>query len=218
MFDLVIFDCDGVLVDSERITNGIFVTMLNDLGLAVTLDEMFRDFVGRSMGQCLEIIEDRLGRAPPESFLQEYTERIEVALSSDLEPVAGIEAALDMIDLPMCVASSGSHEKMQLTLGLTGLFDRFDGRIFSATEVRRGKPAPDIFLHAASVMGADPSACAVIEDSPRGVRAGIAAGMTVFGYAERSDPRSLEQEGAVVFTQMSQLAGLLRQGRLKPHP
>lgn len=208
-FDLVIFDCDGVLVDSERITNTIFAAMLNELGLPVSLDDMFRDFVGRSMAQCLEIIENRLGQPAPEGFLRDYNERITVALSRDLKSVAGIEAVLDNIDVPICVASSGSHDKMRLTLGLTGLLDRFDGALFSATDVERGKPHPDVFLHAAERMGVDPSRCAVVEDAPRGVRAGIAAGMTVFGYAELSNPASLEAEGAVVFVDMKELPALL---------
>lgn len=208
-FDLVVFDCDGVLVDSERITNVIFAEMLSELGLRVTLDDMFWDFVGRSMAQCLEIIEVKLGTPPPDTFLDDYNDRIAVALKRDLKPVSGVTAALDVIDVPVCVASSGSHDKMRLTLGLTGLLERFDGNLFSATEVERGKPAPDVFLLAANRMGFDPANCAVVEDAPTGVRAGIAAGMTVFGYAELSDPASLEREGAVVFDNMAMLPALL---------
>ena len=208
-FDLVIFDCDGVLVDSERITNTVFAEMLNELGLSVTLGDMFRDFVGRSMSQCLEMIESRLGHPPPANLLEEYNARITVALTRDLQAVSGIEAALDSIDVPMCVASSGDHNKMKTTLGLTGLIDRFSDRLYSVTEVTNGKPAPDVFLYAAERMGASPENCAVIEDSAPGVRAGMAAGMTVFGYAALTDPATLEREGAVVFDDMAQLPGLL---------
>lgn len=208
-FDLVIFDCDGVLVDSERITNTVFATMLNELGLSVTLGDMFHDFVGRSMSQCLEMIEARLGHPPPANLLEEYNARITVALTRDLQAVSGIEAALDAIDVPVCVASSGDHGKMKTTLGLTGLMDRFSDRLFSVTEVANGKPEPDVFLYAAERMGADPTRCAVIEDSAPGVRAGVTAGMTVFGYAALTDPASLEREGAVVFDDMAKLPALL---------
>ncbi len=208
-FDLVIFDCDGVLVDSERITNTVFAEMLNELGLSVTLEDMFREFVGRSMSQCLEMIEARLGHSPPPGFLDDYNDRITVALERDLNAVEGIEAVLDAIDVPVCVASSGDHNKMRTTLGITGLLDRFSGRLYSVTEVANGKPAPDVFLYAAKKMGANPADCAVIEDSAPGVRAGVAAGMTVFGYAALTTPASLEKEGAIVFNQMAKLPSLL---------
>jgi HAD superfamily hydrolase (TIGR01509 family) len=220
-FDLVIFDCDGVLVDSERITNTVFAAMLNELGLAVTLQDMFRDFVGRSMAQCVEMIEARLGRPVPDAWLDEYRTRTVAALARDLKPVSGIEAALDAIDIPCCVASSGDHDKMRATLGLIGLLPRFDGRLYSVTQVERGKPHPDVFLFAASRMGAAPDRCAVVEDTFIGARAGVAAGMTVFGYAALSDPEALSAEGAIVFDDMAGLPALLgaaapRRDRVKP--
>ncbi len=130
------------------------------------------------------------------------------AFETELRPVPGIAAALDAITLPNCVASSASIEKMRVTLGQTGLWDRFEGRIFSATEVEHGKPAPDLFLHAASSMGWEPADCAVVEDSPAGVKAGLAAGMTVFGYAGTTPAALLE--GARVFTDMAELPALLQ--------
>jgi HAD superfamily hydrolase (TIGR01509 family) len=211
-FELVIFDCDGVLVDSERITNTVFAAMLNEQGLAVTLDDMFRDFVGRSMAQCLQIIEERLARPVPASFIEQYDSRTKRALVDQLQPVSGVKEAIGAIDLPMCVASSGSHEKIRTTLGITGLLDRFDGKIFSVTDVNNAKPHPDVFLYAAEKMGGEAAKTAVVEDTVLGVRAGIAAGMTVFGYAELTSTQALQDEGAVVFDHMRDLPALLAAG------
>ena len=208
--ELVIFDCDGVLVDSERVTNRIFAAMLNELGLSVTLEDMFARFVGHSMTQCLDLITEMLGRPPPANFLDEYRSRTRAALETDLLPTPGVEEALKRIRLPCCVASSGDHEKMRITLGITGLWPRFEGRLFSVTEVPRGKPFPDVFLLAASRLGANPSACAVVEDAPVGVKAGVAAGMRVFGYAALTPAHRLLEAGAqVTFEHMRELPGLL---------
>jgi HAD superfamily hydrolase (TIGR01509 family) len=207
---LVIFDCDGVLVDSERITNRIFAQMLNELGLAVTLEDMFERFVGHSMEDCLDLIAALLGHTPPAGFADEYSVRIRAALQAELRAVPGIAEALDQIELPYCVASSGDHNKMRTTLGMTGLLPRFEGRMFSVTEVARGKPAPDVFLYAAGKLGVDPQACAVVEDSPSGVAAGVAAGMTVFGYAALTPARRLIDAGAQhIFTDMLDLPRLI---------
>jgi HAD superfamily hydrolase (TIGR01509 family) len=209
-FELVIFDCDGVLVDSERITNRIFAQMLGELGLSFTLDQMFEEFVGRSMEQCVERITELLGQAPPEDFLVSYRARTAVALQNHLTPVEGIEEALDRIALPYCVASSGDHDKMRLTLGLTGLYSRFAGKVFSVVDVKNPKPAPDVFLHAASKMGATPNACVVVEDSPTGVAAAVAAGMTVFGYCALTPSHKLQAAGAHhLLNDMRQLPRLL---------
>jgi HAD superfamily hydrolase (TIGR01509 family) len=207
---LVIFDCDGVLVDSERVTNRVFAEMLNELGLAVTLEDMFERFVGHSMSKCLDLITDMLGHAPPLNFAEEYRIRTSVALQAELRPTSGVEDALDRIGLPYCVASSGEHEKMRTTLGITGLWPRFEGRLFSITEVARGKPHPDVFLLAASRLGFEPSACAVVEDTPVGVAAGVAAGMTVLDYSAVTPAHRLLEAGAhVTFEHMRELPGLL---------
>jgi HAD superfamily hydrolase (TIGR01509 family) len=209
-FDLVIFDCDGVLVDSEVITSRVFSKMLNELGMAVTPDEVFERFVGRSMTQCLERIAGLLGREVPENFVREYHLRSATALKSELKAVPGIEAALEAIDLPYCVASNGSREKMQTTLGITGLLPKFEDKIFSVSEVARGKPFPDLFLYAAGKSAVAPSACAVIEDTATGVSAGVAAGMTVFGYCAHTPAQRLIDAGAhCTFDRMSDLPGLL---------
>jgi HAD superfamily hydrolase (TIGR01509 family) len=210
-FGLVIFDCDGVLVDSEVITSRVFAGMLNELGIPATVDEVFDKFVGRTMAYCLEVIAGMLGREVPAGFAQQYYARTALALKSDLKMVPGIESALDEIGLPYCVASNGSHEKMQTTLGITGLLPRFQGKLFSVTEVARGKPFPDVFLYAAAQSGVAPSACAVVEDTPTGVTAGVAAGMTVYGYCAHTPVRRLIEAGAhYTFDRMSDLPDLLR--------
>jgi HAD superfamily hydrolase (TIGR01509 family) len=209
-FDLIIFDCDGVLVDSEPITNRVFRDMLRELGAAVTLDDMHQRFLGYSMAHCLGVAREVLGRDVPADFEDRYRERTTAALVAEVQPVPGIEAVLDALALPSCVASSGDHRKMRTTLGLTGLLPRFEGRLFSVTQVARGKPAPDVFLFAAEQMGAAPERTAVVEDTPVGVTAGRAAAMTVFGYAGRTPAHRLSEAGAsAVFSRMSELPGLL---------
>jgi HAD superfamily hydrolase (TIGR01509 family) len=209
-FGLVIFDCDGVLVDSEPITNRIFVSMLNELGIRVTPNDMFERFVGKSMAQCLEIVAGLLGRDVPADFVREYEARTTAALKSDLKPVQGIEAALQAIQVPYCVASNGSHARMHTTLGTTGLLPRFLGKLFSVADVAKGKPAPDVYLHAARQFGVAPDACAVVEDTPTGVTAGVAAGMNVFGYCALTPARQLVEAGArCTFNRMSDLPDLL---------
>jgi HAD superfamily hydrolase (TIGR01509 family) len=210
-FELVIFDCDGVLVDSELITNRVFAGLLAELGLPVTLEFIFENFVGRSMQHCWDQVAAMLGEEVPAHWRREFQLRTTAALEAEVQAVHGIEAVLDGLEVAYCVASSGSHTKMATTLGATGLLPRFSGRIFSATDVARGKPAPDIFLHAASRSGVQPRDCAVIEDSPVGVAAGVAAGMTVFGYCARTPERRLLEAGAhYTFNSMAKLPALLR--------
>jgi HAD superfamily hydrolase (TIGR01509 family) len=211
MFQLVIFDCDGVLVDSESIANRVFAEMLLELGLEVSVDQMYSEFVGRSMTYCMRLVEERLGRAAPEDFVRRLQERTFAAFQTEgLRPTDGMFEALDAIALPVCVASSGEIEKMRFTLGLTGLLPRFEGRLFSVTQVARGKPAPDIYLFAASRMGVHPEACVVIEDSPVGAQAGLAAGMTVFGYCAHTPAVKLERVGVHrTFAGMRELPALL---------
>lgn len=207
----MIFDCDGVLVDSEPITNRVFTQMLNELGLAITVNQVFEQFVGKSLAQCLERVRQLLKRDVPADFAHRYHERAAAALQRELKSVPGIEAVLGAIRVPYCVASNGTMEKMQATLGLTGLLPSFKDKLFSISEVARGKPHPDIFLYAAEKSGASPCACAVIEDTSTGVAAGVAAGMTVFGYCAITPAQRLIDAGAhYTFDRMSELPGLLR--------
>jgi HAD superfamily hydrolase (TIGR01509 family) len=208
-FELIIFDCDGVLVDSERIANEVFAKVLNEeYGLTLSLDDMFQKFVGHSSSQCMAIIEEMLGEEPPLQLEQRYKDEINRALSTSVTVVPGIERAIAEISTPFCVASSGSHDKMQTTLGKTKLLHYFEGKLYSTSDVDRGKPFPDIYLHAARKMGVlDPSKCLVIEDSPLGVKGGVSAGMTVFGYTELMDKNRLLEAGAHhTFSNMYNLA------------
>ncbi|HEX6373276.1 MAG TPA: HAD family hydrolase [Longimicrobium sp.] len=209
-WELVIFDCDGVLVDSEPIANRVFSAMLGEVGLPMDYDETVRTFVGRSAATCVRMVESRIGRPVPEGWVDAWRQRTLDAFSRELRAVECVAEALDRIAAPFCVASSGEPAKMRFTLGMTGLLPRFEGRMFSAVEVPRGKPAPDLFLHAARTLGAAPARCAVVEDSAVGVQAGAAAGMTVFGYAAMTDADALRAAGAAhVFTRMEELPELL---------
>ena len=194
---LIIFDCDGVLVDSEALAIAVDELVLADLGWTMGRDEIIARFVGRSEEHFLSVIEDHFGRTLPTDWADSYEHLYLESFSQNLQPVAGIVEALDSIKLPICVASNGSHEKMQFTLGLTGLLPRFEGRIFSASDVARGKPAPDLFLHAASVLGYAPPDCVVVEDSLAGVQAALAANMRVIAYAGGIFPRGLLNENGV---------------------
>jgi HAD superfamily hydrolase (TIGR01509 family) len=206
---LVIFDCDGVLVDSDRIALRIQAERITALGLPTTYEDCVRDFLGLGMPATVAILAERLGGPVPEGWVEELDAAVAGAFRRELRPVDGILAALEAIEAPTSVASSGSQEKMRLTLGLTGLRDRFAGRIFSAEEVERGKPAPDLFLHAAARMGIEPSLCVVVEDSPAGVTGAIAAGMAALGYAPGGDAVGLAAAGATVFGSMAELPGLV---------
>jgi len=206
---LVIFDCDGVLVDSEPISNRLLARELTAIGLPTSTEDSMRDFMGRSWAACEAIAEARLGRALPPGFAAGYHAAVYEAFDRELQPVPGIEAALDAVATPSCVASSGAHDRIRRALGATGLLARFEGRIFSATDVEHGKPAPDLFQHAAKRMGFDPGDCVVVEDSPAGAQAGRAAGMAVLGYAGLTPPEQLEAAGARTFTAMAELPALV---------
>jgi HAD superfamily hydrolase (TIGR01509 family) len=182
-FDLLILDNDGVLVDSEPIANRVLAELLTECGHPTTYEEAVRDYLGGTLRLVRDIVEPRLGRPLPGDFEARYHERLFARMRAELAVVAGVVAALDAIDLPTCVASSGTHERIETTLAAVGLLDRFAGRIFSAGDVPRGKPHPDLFLYAAERMGAEPDRCLVVEDSPHGVAAAKAARMTVIGYA-----------------------------------
>ena len=207
---LVIFDCDGVLVDSEPVSNRALAAELAEAGWPIGYEETIRRFKGRSERDCLEEIRAHVPDLP-DDFLARYQSRMYRGFAEELESVPGVRDALAAIDVPTCVASSGDHGKLERTLGKTGLYELFSGRIFSATEVARGKPHPDLFLHAAARMGAAPARCMVIEDSPLGVQAAHAAGMRALGFAgtELADARALRAAGAPVFSDMHALPGLL---------
>ncbi len=205
----VIFDCDGVLVDTELISNTVLAGLLTDAGCPTSLELCLRDYRGRSLTSVMELAAARHGASLPGDIPERYYDAVEARFARELEPIAGVVAALDAIDLPMCVASSGPHRKMAVTLRATGLWERFEGRIFSATEVAHGKPAPDLFLHAARRMGFDPASTAVVEDSVPGVQAARAAGMRVLAFAADADAAALAAAGGAVFDDMAHLPDLL---------
>jgi HAD superfamily hydrolase (TIGR01509 family) len=158
----------------------------------------------------MEIVQEMLGKPAPDDFVGRYRARCRLALEANLKPVAGVEAALKELKVEYCVASSGDHDKMQTTLGITGLLPYFKDKMFSATEVAHGKPHPDVYLHAAQRMGVDAGSCLVVEDTPIGVRAGVAAGMKVLGYAALTNEGSLRDAGAsLIFKDMRELPRLI---------
>lgn len=207
--ELVIFDCDGVLVDSEHISIGLEAEALTELGLPMTPDECYEQFLGLSVEKMMTIVEERLGHPIPDGWEERLVARVYDAFEKDLQPIPGVIEALDAIEVDTCVASSGTHERLKLALSVTSLYERFEGRIFSATEVERGKPAPDLFLHAASEMGHAPNNCCVVEDSQPGVEAARAAGMHVFAYAAMTPPHLLAGSNTTLFSEMRELPGLL---------
>lgn len=217
-FDCVIFDCDGVLVDSEPIVNRLLNRMLNELGIEISLEASTAMFLGRAVREELGNIERMRGAPLPENWLSEWLARRNATLEAEVEAIPYVREAVQAIaatGMPLCVASGADRIKVKLQLTRTGLVELFQGdgheHIFSATEVERSKPAPDVYLLAARTMGVDPSRCAVIEDSPAGITAGVAAGMTVFGYAARNDAQMLRAAGAhTTFTDMRDLPELVR--------
>ena len=210
---LVIFDCDGVLVDSERIAVKVDAVALAELGWELDEAEIVERFMGRTDADMDAEIAAHLGHPLPPGWTEDVQRRYRAALEAELTPVDGVVEALDALPargVATCVASSGTHEKLRFTLGLTGLHARFAGRIFSAQEVPRGKPSPDLFLHAAAMMGAAPADCAVVEDSRPGVEAARAAGMQVLAYASGlTPPEVLSGPGTRLFADMRELPELL---------
>jgi HAD superfamily hydrolase (TIGR01509 family) len=221
-FELVIFDCDGVLVDSERLIVKVEAQILQERGWALTEEDVIREFVGLSDSAMRNRLSELVGEDLDADWDAEYTERYRAALADEVEAVPGVAAAIDAIEqagILTCVASSGSHEKMALTLGRTGLLRRFEGRIYSATDpdVAAGKPAPDLFLHAARRMEVKPSECAVVEDSPFGIAAALAAGMAPLGFSGSVIPAErLAGDGITVFASMSELPALLGVATTQP--
>jgi HAD superfamily hydrolase (TIGR01509 family) len=208
--DLVIFDCDGVLVDSEPIAIKLDLVLLERVGLKLTEQELIDRFLGRSDSVLQEAIATHLGH-PLDPEVKEEFHRLHVeTLKRELKPVPGVVDALASLQQPTCVASSSTPESLHRKLTLTGLYEQFEGRIFSAVEVRHGKPAPDLFLYAAHQMGVEPNRCVVVEDSQYGVQAARAAGMHVYAYASGLvNPDALRGPGTTLFTDMSQLVELV---------
>ena len=207
---LIVFDCDGVLVDSERISHLVLQQMLAERGARISFDEAVSRFMGTSGQRCGELVQQMTG-APPAEFMPAFGVRTFEAFSRQLEAVAGIPELLAKLATPYCVASNGPRAKMEMTLGHTGLLHRFvPDRLFSADDVVHPKPAPDLFLHAAARMKVPPEGCVVVDDSPTGIRAARAAGMRTLGYAAMTPAARLREAGAhAIFESMAVLPALL---------
>jgi HAD superfamily hydrolase (TIGR01509 family) len=214
-FDLIIFDCDGVLVDSEVISCRVHAEVLTRYGYPITADDVHRRFLGRTARDAALEIERELGRPLADSYDLDRRTTLLAALADTVEAIPHLHDALDAIDTPICVASSAAHDKMLTTLTRTKLYQRFAPNIFSGTQVRYGKPAPDLFLLAAKEMAAQPERCLVIEDSVPGVTGARAAGMTVLGFhggshCRMGDDETLRAAGSVAtFDDMRQLPDLI---------
>jgi HAD superfamily hydrolase (TIGR01509 family) len=213
---LVIFDCDGVLVDSEPISCSVLARLLTAEGLPTTLAQARRDYQGLLLTEVRASAEAKLGRALADDWLTGFERERAEEFARQLEAVSGALDAVERVTeagLRVCVASQGKREKTELSLELTGLRGHFSDRaLFSADEVLRGKPHPDLFLHAARMMGGEPEGCVVVEDTPPGVRAAISAGMRALGYAADSDEEALGRAGADTFHSMAELPRLLGLG------
>lgn len=208
-YKCIIFDSDGVLVDSETISAGVFQEMAGELGLDLDFESALEQFCGSSMQENLQFLADRIDGDLPLGFESEFRERTYEAFKKDLKAVDGVREFIHKLRVPFCVASSGPPEKIRLNLGLVGLLDSFEHRIFSSYELGSWKPDPGIFLHAASNMGFAPEECVVIEDSSHGILAARAGGFPVYARAKQAKKEAFEELGATCFETMRELEMLL---------
>ena len=205
----IIFDCDGVLVDTEKIGNGILLEMAAEHGFEMKLEDAYRDFNGRNLKECFLHIETAIDKKLPESFENEYRTRSFEAFRTQVKPMEGVVEFIDKLKIPYCVASSGPVDKIRLNLEVAGLLDRFENKIFSSYQINSWKPDPGIFLHAAKQMGFEVKDCVVIEDSKAGVISGKRGGFKVYGFANGFNNEDLESEGAILFNSYEELRGII---------
>ena len=205
----IIFDCDGVLVDTEKIGNGILLSMSAEYGFEMELEQAYRDFNGRSLKECFLHIENAIGKKLPENFETDYRQKSFEAFKTQVKPMEGIVAFLNQLTIPYCVASSGPVDKIRLNLEVAGLLERFENKIFSSYQINSWKPDPGIFLHAAKQMGFEVKDCIVIEDSKAGVISGISGGFKVYGFANGYNNEDLENEGAILFNSYEELREMI---------
>jgi HAD superfamily hydrolase (TIGR01509 family) len=209
-YKCILFDCDGVLVDSESISGFVFKEMAEELGFQMDRDFAIEKFAGVSMKENLRFIEQNIEGDLPADFESEFRRRTYGAFQTQLKPVSGVRSLIEKIKVPIGVASSGPQKKIRLTLTATGLIDKFEGNIFSCYDIESWKPEPGIYLYAARQMGFQPAECAVVEDSLAGVQAAVAGGFRV--YARVPDKKKRDefvQLGATVFSHMKELGELL---------
>ncbi|WP_282136683.1 HAD family hydrolase [Seonamhaeicola maritimus] len=208
-YKCVIFDCDGVLIDSESIAIGVLVDMANELGANMNFKESLINLKGKSLNSCMELISSLIGKPLPDDFEQKYRANTFETFKKEIKPIKGIKEVLDNIDLPFCVASSGPENKIRLNLGVTGLLPYFGDKIFSCYQIQKWKPDPDIFLWAAKEMGFSPIECLVVEDSVSGVKAAKTGGFDVFGYTEHDYKDELKQYATKTFSSMDSLLKII---------
>jgi HAD superfamily hydrolase (TIGR01509 family) len=206
-YKCIIFDCDGVLVDSEEISNAVLLQMAKEVGVDITEEYAIDHFAGKSLKSTFEYIEKLAKQELPPFFMEEYRKRTFDAFRLEMKPIEGIHDLLEEIQVDYCVASSGPMDKIKLNLTTTRLFEKFEHK--SSYDIGSWKPNPEIFEHAAKNMGYKPEECAVIEDSLAGVIAAKKGGFDVFGYANERNKNDFEKEGATVFFKMNELSNLL---------
>ena len=208
-YKCIIFDCDGVLVDSEAISIGTLVEMAKSHGASIDLDYAHQLFLGKSLEFCFNYISDLAQKKLPENFEEEFRKRTFEAFQKELQPIKGIHDLLAKINVPIAVASNGPADKIRLNLTTTQLIDKFEGNIFSAYDINSWKPNPELYLHAAKIMGFDVKDCVIIEDSPAGVQAALSGGFDVFGFTNHANFDALQQMNIPLFDDMTQLNLLL---------
>ncbi|OXA98862.1 haloacid dehalogenase [Flavobacterium oncorhynchi] len=209
MVKCIIFDCDGVLVDTEKIGNGVLLEMASEHGFEMKIEDAYRSFNGRKLKDCFKYIEETIDKELPETFETEFRQRSFDAFKTQVKPMEGVLEFIEKLTIPYCVASSGPVEKICLNLEVAGLLGKFENKMFSSYQIESWKPEPGIFLHAAKEMGFNVKDCIVVEDSVAGVRAGIDGGFKVYGFANGYNDSDLEKEGAILFRSYEELAVIL---------
>lgn len=205
----ILFDCDGVLVDSEIIGNKVMIAMAQEYGFEMTTEDSIHFFNGKSIYENLQLIETKINRKLPDSFESEYRKQSFEAFKKEIKPIAGVTEFINNLSVDFCVASNGPIDKMELNLSLTGLLDKFENKMFSAFQINSWKPDPELYIHAARVMGYTVNECIIIEDSIAGVKAGISGGFIVYGFANSHTETQLKEAGAILFYSYEELTLLL---------
>lgn len=213
-YKCIIFDCDGVLVDSETISNQTMVDFANELGANITLDFALRNFVGKSLKEWMTFLEEKIGKPLPHDFETTFRQRTFKAFEEGIQAIKGVPELLERLDIPFCVASSGPRNKIRLNLEKSGIIHHFEGKIFSCYDINKWKPEPDIFLHAAQEMGFHVNECLVIEDSPSGIRAAKAGGFDVWALLNDHNASKMMEEGVRIFKDMNDLDGMIKNEHL----
>ena len=208
-YKCIIFDCDGVLVDSESISNWTLVTMAKNVGVTLELDFVMTHFLGKSLRFCFDYIQSLAPEKLPENFEEEFRDRTFEAFRTQMQPIPGVHELLSKINIAVCVASNGPAEKIRLNLTTVNLIDRFEGHIFSAYDINSWKPNPELYLYAAKSMGFSVDECVVVEDSFAGVQAVWAGVFKVLGYENNHNKKDFESLKIQTFTEMSTLDTLL---------